>query len=169
MVQTRGQQTRNQSPPGRGTLQGANAEGDTVATTVSSGNTLKQEVSAPSAEHNATVPMVTCAGQEGLVSPVETGSPTQAGVNARENGRECVDDVSAPKGMSVHPLGTISQAGDGVRMTDRLQKTVAVLASMASRWCDQHPPQHSLQRSAAQTPCWSTNGLRGSGDCARVV
>ncbi len=41
MVQTIGQQTKDQCPPGRGALQGVTAEGDAVATTVSSGNTLK--------------------------------------------------------------------------------------------------------------------------------
>ncbi len=57
MVQTRGQQIGDQSTSGRGALQGITAEGDMVATTVSSGNTLKHAVSAPSAEHSVTVPV----------------------------------------------------------------------------------------------------------------
>ncbi len=60
MVQTRGQQTGDQSPPVRATLRGSTAEGDAVATAVSSGNTLKHAVSAPSAEHSATVHRQAC-------------------------------------------------------------------------------------------------------------
>ena len=47
MVQTRGQQTGDQSPPGCSTLWGVTVKEDAVATTVSSGNTLKHAVSAP--------------------------------------------------------------------------------------------------------------------------
>ncbi len=99
MVQTRGQQTGDQSPPGRGALWGITAEGDVVAITVSSGNTLKHAVSAPSAEHSSG------SGWEGPVSPAATGSPTPA-------------SVSVPRGMSTHPLGIVFQDGDGARMTD---------------------------------------------------
>ncbi len=80
---------------------------------VSSGNTLKHVVSTPSAEHSATVPRGACSGQEGLVSPEGTGSPTQAGVSVCENGHECIDGVSAPRGVIAHPLGAIPLAGDG--------------------------------------------------------
>ncbi len=40
MVQTKSQQTGDQSSPGRGVLQGVTAEGDVFAIAVSSGNTL---------------------------------------------------------------------------------------------------------------------------------
>ncbi len=75
MVQTRGQQTGDQSPPGLGALRGITAEGDAVAATVSSGTTLKHAVSAPSAEHSASVPAGGGSGREGPVSPVGTESP----------------------------------------------------------------------------------------------
>ncbi len=55
-------------------------------------------------------PMGVGAGREGLVSSAGAGSPTQAG-------------MSAPREVSVHPLGTISQAGDSVGMTDSPQET----------------------------------------------
>ncbi len=50
------------------------------------------------------------AGREGLVSPAGTGSPTQA-------------SMSAPRGVRVRPLGTVSKADHGVRMTDSLRET----------------------------------------------
>ncbi len=55
MVQTRGQQTGDQSPSGHGALKGVNAEGDAASTAVTSGNTLKHAVSAPSTEYSAAV------------------------------------------------------------------------------------------------------------------
>ncbi len=110
MVQTRGQQTGDQSPPGRGALRGVTAEGDTVATTVSSGNTLKHAVSAPSAEHSAVIPAGGGSGQEGSVSPAGTGSPTSA-------------SVSVPRGVSAQPLGIVSQAANGARMTNSPRAT----------------------------------------------
>ena len=55
MVQTRDQQTGDQSPLGRGTLRVVTAEGDAASTAVTSGNTLKHAVSAPSAEHSAAI------------------------------------------------------------------------------------------------------------------
>ncbi len=102
MVQTRGQQTGDQSPPGRGALRGVTAEGDAVATTVSSGNTLKHAVSA---EHSAAILADGGSGRDDPVSPAGAGSPTSA-------------SVSVPRGVSAHPLGIVSQAGDGARMTD---------------------------------------------------
>ncbi len=110
MVQTRGQQTRDQSPSGHGALWGVTAEGDVVTTTVSSGNTLKDAFSVPSAEHSTNIHAGVGAGWEGLVSPVGTGSLTQV-------------SVSIPRGMSAHPLGIVSQVGDGARMTDRSPAT----------------------------------------------
>ncbi len=96
MVQTRGQQTGVQSPSGYGALWGVTAEGNAVATTVSSGNTLKHAVSAPSTEHSTAVPVGGGSGREGLVSPAGAGSPTSA-------------SVSIPRGMSTQPLGTPSR------------------------------------------------------------
>ena len=75
MVQTRGQQS---GAPGRGALRGVTAEGDAVATTVSSGSTLKHAVSAPSTEHNAAVLAGGGSGWEELVSPLGVGSPIQS-------------------------------------------------------------------------------------------
>ncbi len=123
MVQTRGQQTGDQSPPGRGALWGITAEGDAVATTVPSGNTLKHAVSAPSDEHSATIPRGAYTGWERLVSPVGTGSLTQAGVSSPENGRERVVGVSVSRGVSSHPLGAVFQAGDGAGITESLRET----------------------------------------------
>ena len=101
MVQTRGQQTGDQSPSVRGVLWGFTAKGDTVSTAVTSGNILKPAVSGPSAEHSAAV----LAGRDEPVSPLGAGSPTTI-------------SVSAPTGVSVLPLGVVSQAGNGVQMTD---------------------------------------------------
>ncbi len=52
MVQTRGQQARDQSPLDSGTLRGITAEGDIVTTTVCSGNALKHTVPAPGADYS---------------------------------------------------------------------------------------------------------------------
>ncbi len=57
MVQTRGQQTGDQSPSSCGALRGVTAEGDAASTTVTSGATLKPAVSVPSTEHSADVLM----------------------------------------------------------------------------------------------------------------
>ncbi len=100
MAQTRGQQTGDRSPPGRGALLGVIAEDDVVATTVSSGNTLKHAFSVPSTEHGAAIPDGGGSGREGPLSPAGTGSPTPA-------------SVSGPRGVSTYPLGIVSQAGDG--------------------------------------------------------
>ncbi len=164
MVQTRGQQNGDQSPPGCGTLWGVTAEGDVVATTVSSGNTLKHAVSAHSAEHIATVPRGMCAGQEGLVFLAGTGSSTQAGVSVRENGRECVDGVNVPRGISAHPLGAVPHAGDSAGVTDSLRETggcsgmegavSGVTSSANNTPCSAPPCRH---------PFWPANSLQGSG------
>ncbi len=105
MVQTRGQQAGDKSPPGRGTLRGITAEGDTVAITVSSGNPLNNAVSVPSTEHNAAVLAGGGSRWEEPVSPLGAGSPTSV-------------SVSIPMGVSAHPLGVVSHAGDGAKMTD---------------------------------------------------
>ncbi len=44
-------------------------------------------------------------------------------MSAHENGREHVDGVNAPRGMSTHPLGAVPQAGDDAGMTDSLRET----------------------------------------------
>ncbi len=148
MVQIRRKQTGDQSPPGCGALWCIAAKGDVVATTVSLGNTLKHAVSAPSAEHSATVPMGVGAEREDLVSPAGTGSPTQT-------------STSVLRGVSAHSLGAISPAGDRANMTDNLRKTEG--CSDIKRAVGQHCPQCTLQRSTVQTPCWSANIFRGSG------
>ncbi len=109
-MQTRGQQTGDQSLPGRGALQGITAEGDVVATTVSSVNTLKHAVSAPSAEHSAPILVGGDSGWDDPVSPSGAGSPTSA-------------SVTVPRGVNAQPLGIVSHAGDGARMTDSARVT----------------------------------------------
>ncbi len=69
MVQTRGQQTGDQSPSGHGALRGITAEGHTASPAVTSGNTLKHTVSAPSTEHSAAVLAGGGSGREEPVSP----------------------------------------------------------------------------------------------------
>ncbi len=82
VLETRGQQTGDQSPPGHGALCGVTAEGDAVARTVSSGNTLKHAVSAPSAEHRTAIPMGMGRGREVFISPVGIGSPSHTSGSA---------------------------------------------------------------------------------------
>ena len=55
MVQTRGQQSGDQSTLSRGTLRAVTAEGDAAATAVTSGAALKPAVSVLSTEHSAAV------------------------------------------------------------------------------------------------------------------
>ncbi len=69
MVQTRGQQTGDQSPPSRGALCSVTAEGDVVATTISSGNNLKHAVSVPGAKYSTAVLAGGGSGWEEPVSP----------------------------------------------------------------------------------------------------
>ncbi len=106
MVQTRGQQVRDQSPSGRGALWGVTAEGDAASTTVTSGHTLKHAVSAPSAEHSVAVLAGSGSGRDEPVSPLGAGSLTTT-------------SVSVPMGAIALPSGVVSQAGKGVQMTDR--------------------------------------------------
>ncbi len=73
--------------------------------TVSSGNTLKHAVSVPSSEHSTIVLVGGGSGREEPVSPAGAGSPTPV-------------SMSIPRGVSAHPLGIISHARDGARMTD---------------------------------------------------
>ena len=118
MVQTRGQQTGDQSPSGRGALRGVTAEGDGAATTVSSGNTLKCAVSAPGAVNSAAVSMGGNAGREGPVSPAGTGLPISV-------------SVSVPRGVSAHPPGIVFQAGDG---DPKLENMIIHLYFLHKRW-----------------------------------
>ena len=104
MVQTRGQQTGDQSLSVHGALLGVTAEGDAASTAVSSGSTLKHAVPAPSAEHSAAV---LAGGGSGWNEPV---SPTTI-------------SVSVPMGASVQPLDVVSQAGNGIQMTDSQRMT----------------------------------------------
>ncbi len=110
MVQTRGQQTGDQSPSGCGALRGVTAEADAASTDVTSGNTLKYAVSAPSAEHSPAVLAGGGSGWEEPVSLLGAVSPTTV-------------SVSVPMGASAQPLGVISQAGNGVQMTDSQRVT----------------------------------------------
>ncbi len=105
MMQTRGQQTGNQSPSVSGTLRGITAEGDAASTAVTSECTLKHAVSTPSSEHSAAVLAGGGSGRDEPVSPLGAGSPTTI-------------SVSVPMGMSAQPLGLVSQAENGVQMTD---------------------------------------------------
>ena len=110
MVQTRGQQTGDQSPLDRGTLWGVTAEGDAASTAATSGSTLKHAVSVPSAEHSTAVLVGGGSGRDEPVSPLGAGSPTTLG-------------VSVPMGASAQPLGVIPQAGNVVQMTDSQRVT----------------------------------------------
>ena len=105
MVQTRGQQTGDQSPSSRGALRGVTAEGDAASPAVTSGATLKPAVSVPSTEHSAAVLAGGGSGRDETVSPLGAGSPTTI-------------SVSAPMGASALTMGIVSKAGDGVQMTD---------------------------------------------------
>ena len=82
MVQTIGQQTRDQSPSSRGTLRGITAEGDAASTAVTSGATLKPTVSVPSTEHSAAVLAGGGSGWDGPVSPRGAGSPNTISMSA---------------------------------------------------------------------------------------
>ena len=158
MVQTRGQQTGDQPPSGRVTLRGVTAEGDAASTTVTSGNTLKHAVSAPSAEHSASscpepLPAVLAgsgSGQEEAVSPLGAGAPTTV-------------SISAPMGSSMQPLSVVSLAGDGAKMTDSPGDTKGcsgVEAAVGGLASAGHHALHSVPpcRNTGQ----STNHIRGS-------
>ncbi len=143
MVQTRGQQTGEQSPSGRGALRGITAEGDTASTAVTLGNTPKHAVSA---EHSAAILADGDSGRDEPVAPHGAGSPTTIG-------------VSIPMGTRAHPSGVVLQAGNGAQMTDSqgvtkgcsgIDEAVGGLAN--------GPPQCA----AAQKPDQSTNYIRGS-------
>ncbi len=104
-MQTRGQQTGDQSPLDRGTLWGVTAEGDTASTAATSGSTLKHAVSAPSAEHSAAVLAGGSSGRDEPVAPLGAGSPTTLSVNASMSARAI-------------PSGVVSHTENGVQMTD---------------------------------------------------
>ena len=110
MVQTRGQQTGDQSPSSHGTLRGVTAEGDAASTTVTAGVTLKPAVSVPSTEHSAAVLAGGGSGRDGPVSPLGAGYPNTI-------------SVSVPMGASALTKGVTPKAGDGVRMTDGQRAT----------------------------------------------
>ncbi len=105
MVQTRGQETGDQSPSSRGALRGITAEGNAASTTVTSGATLKPAVSVPSTEHSAAVLAGGGSGRDRPVSPLGAGSPNTI-------------SVKAPMGTSALTTGVVSKTGDGVQMTD---------------------------------------------------
>ncbi len=84
---------------------GVTAEGDAASTAATSGSTLKHAVSVPSAEHSAAVLAGGSSGQDEPVAPLGAGSPTTL-------------SVSAPISASALPSGVVSQAGNGVQMTD---------------------------------------------------
>ncbi len=100
MVQTRGQQTEDQSPSSCGTLWGVTAEGDAASAAVTSGATLKPAVSVPSTEHSAAVLAGGGSGWDGPVSPLGAGSSNTI-------------SVSAPMGVRALTTGIASKAGDG--------------------------------------------------------
>ena len=105
MVQSRGQQTRDQSPSSRGALRGVTAEGDAASTAVTSGATLKPAVLVPSTEPSAAVLAGGGSGRDEPVSLLGAGSSHPI-------------SVSAPMGTSVLTTGIAPQAGDGIQMTD---------------------------------------------------
>ncbi len=105
MVQTRGQQTGDQSPSSRGSLRGVTAEGEAASTAVTSGATLKPAVSVPSTESSAAVLAGSGSGRDGPVSPLGAGSSHTI-------------SLSAPRGVSALTTGVTPKAGDGVQMTD---------------------------------------------------
>ncbi len=105
MVQTRGQQTGDQSLSSHGTLRGVTAEGDAASTAVTSGNTLKHAVSVPSTEHSTAILAGGGSERDESVSPLGAGSPTTI-------------SPSIPTGASALLPSVVSQAGNGVQMTD---------------------------------------------------
>ncbi len=137
MVQTRGQQTGDQSPSSRGCLWGVTAEGDTASTAVTSGNTLKHAASVPSTEHSTAVLVGGGSGWDEPVSPLGAGSPTTI-------------SVSAPLGTSALLPGAVSKAGNGVQMTDSQRVTqgcpvIDGAATMFYTVCH-HPETRSVNR-----------------------
>ena len=105
MVQTRGQQTGDQSPSSRGALRGVTAEGDAASTAVTSGVTLKPAVSVPSTEPSAAVPAGGGSGRDGPVSPQGAGTSHTVSANA-------------PTSASAHTLDATPRIGDSVQLTD---------------------------------------------------
>ncbi len=105
MVQTRGQQTEDQSPSSRGALRGITAEGDAASIAVTSGATLKPTVSVSNAETSAAVLAGSGSGRDGPVSPQGAGSSHSV-------------SASAPTGASALITSITPRVGDGVQMTD---------------------------------------------------
>ena len=104
MVQTKGQQTRDQSPPSHGTLRGVTVEGDAASTAVTSGATLKPTVSVPSTEPSIAILTGGDSGSNGPVSPQGAGSFHTS-------------SVSAPMGVSALTTSITPRVGDGIQMT----------------------------------------------------
>ncbi len=111
-----------------------------VATTVSSGNTLKHAVSAPNAEHSATVLVGGGSGRDNPVSQSGAGSTTSASVSGR-------------RGISAHPPGIVSHARDGAKMIDSprvtegcsgIEGVVGGLASTGHHTLYSVPPHRNL-------------------------
>ena len=104
MVQTRVQQTGDQSPPSRGAPRSITAEGDAASTAVTSGATLKPAVSVPSTEPSVAVLTGSNSEREGPVSPLGAGSSQTS-------------SVSAPMGASALTMSVTPTIGDGVHTT----------------------------------------------------
>ncbi len=105
MVQTRGQQTGDQSPSSRGALRGVTAEGDAASIAVTSGATLKPTVSVSNAETSAAILADGGSGRDGPVSLQGAGSSHSV-------------SVSAPTGASALTTSITPRVGDGVQMAD---------------------------------------------------
>ena len=147
MVQTRGQQSGDQSPSSRGTLRGVTAEGDAASIAVTSGATLKPVVSVSNTETSAAVLAGSSAGRDSSVSPLGAGSSHTISVSARE--RACHERPSKSwrwRSIDRRPTGR-----------PRL---------FCHCWSDRELGQRRLPRSlsgtATQKPDKSTDCLRGS-------
>ncbi len=98
-MQTRGQQTGDQSPSSHGTLRSVTAESDAASTAVTSGATLKPAVLVPSTEPSAAALASGGSGRDGPVSPLGAGFFHTI-------------SVSAPMGASALIMGVTPKVGD---------------------------------------------------------
>ena len=105
MVQTRGQQSGDQSPSSRGALRGVTAEGDAVSIAVTSGVTLKPAASVPNTATSAAVLAGSSAGRDSSVSPLGAGASHTI-------------SVSTPMGASALATSVPPRTGDGFQLTD---------------------------------------------------
>ena len=149
MVQTRGQQTGDQSPSSRGALRGVTAEGNAASTAATSGATLKPAVSVPSTEHSAAILAGGGFGRDGPVSPLGAGSLDTI-------------SMSAPMGASAHNGRRFKSLR--WRPDDRQPTGDPRLPchQRSDRWLGQRRPSRSIQCTAAQKPNQLTNYLWGS-------